>query len=159
MRKVFRQDNAEFIDILNEIRLGHCSDSTLEILRGRREQGNIVDPVVHTLVILWLDLVWVVFADVSLPANNGIVDTVLHTHKKAVDQLNLVQLQKLGAEVMGVIWLHPRKLRDSCTTLHSFMQYSRTCAQLQDADMEQFRSVDSGDANALKQVLLFQNLF
>ena len=78
LTQVFRQTDTAFIDILNEVRWGHCSDAAIETLRGR----------------------W--GAAVTLPdGRTDVIPTKLHTHRNTVDAENKAELAKLpGAPVV-----------------------------------------------------------
>jgi ATP-dependent DNA helicase PIF1 len=73
--QVFRQQNKQFIDILQDIRKGHIPPSTLEFLRTKCQR--------------------------PLPPNEfGIRPTILHSRNRDVSRDNLVELQKLQAKTV-----------------------------------------------------------
>jgi ATP-dependent DNA helicase PIF1 len=73
--QVFRQQNKQFIDILQDIRKAHIPPSTLEFLRTKCQR--------------------------PLPPNEfGIRPTILHSRNRDVSRDNLVELQKLRAETV-----------------------------------------------------------
>lgn len=74
--QVFRQQNKQFVDILQDIRKAHIPPSTLEFLRTKCQR--------------------------PLPPNEfGIRPTILHSRNRDVSRDNLVELQKLGGETVA----------------------------------------------------------
>ena len=74
LTQVFRQKNQEFVDCLNELRVGKVSDRTAQLLAAT-SSGS------------------------SLQAGGGIEPTRLHSHNGDVDRANSLALSKLQQEV------------------------------------------------------------
>lgn len=74
LKKIFRQDEKEFVEILQEIRVGHVSDKALKMLKNR--------------------------VRAKLDCKNGVLPTKLYPHRETVNDENLRKLDLLKGKVI-----------------------------------------------------------
>lgn len=71
LTQVFRQADAEFSTALNDIRMGECTERAMALLRSRHANSGVVDE------------------------NPEIRPVIIHTHNRAVDEMNLTELDNI----------------------------------------------------------------
>ena len=101
LERVYRQSQANFVDMLHEIRSGICSERSREILASREknvtESSEWMENSLQVLIKLTSRLQTV--SDFQLIPRELVFPTILHTHNANVDSVNenmLKQIKRKG---------------------------------------------------------------
>jgi ATP-dependent DNA helicase PIF1 len=104
LQSVFRQTDPEFIQVLNEVRIGRCSPKSLQLLE--KCKGN------------------------SLQFGDGILPTLLFSRNPDVDKINNDNLKKLPGKIVQFEALNRTRALDgtwSKESAASLLQYLNSC--------------------------------